>query len=101
MASTAKKIERPVFDNPFLNVIVNADGSVKREPEIRNLANSDSDGAGAVLSKDVPLDANKKTWLRLYIPRQVKNSSSSSKLPSDHILPWRRICFLQRRFCCL
>ncbi|CAA2984491.1 probable carboxylesterase 120 [Olea europaea subsp. europaea] len=82
MASPGKKIERPVIDNPLLNIKVNPDGSLKRDPEPRNPANPDPNVAGAVLSKDLPLDANKKTWLRLYIPRQVKiHPSSSSKLP--------------------
>lgn len=76
-----KKIPRPVFNNPFLNIVETPDGSVKRDPEIRNPPNSDPNGSSSVLSKDVTLDPEKKTWLRLYLPRQAKLAASPAKLP--------------------
>lgn len=73
----AKKIVRPVFDNPFLDIKVSPDGNtVKRAPEIRNPPVSDPNSA--VLSKDVTLDPKKQTWLRLYIPNLP---SPTAKLP--------------------
>lgn len=75
-----KKIIRPVFDNPFINIIQLPDGSVKRDPEIRNPANSDPKGTSAVISKDVTLDPVKNTWMRLYLPRHARQSPTN-KLP--------------------
>ncbi|KAL7107222.1 hypothetical protein ACP275_06G040700 [Erythranthe tilingii] len=74
-----EKIVRPVFDNPFLHITVNPDGTVKRCPELRNPANSDRNST--VLSKDVTLDPSKKTWLRLYIPNLATPPPSTAKLP--------------------
>ncbi|KAL3524211.1 hypothetical protein ACH5RR_017045 [Cinchona calisaya] len=75
-----KIITRPIINNPFLNIVVN-NGSIKRDPEIRNPPNSDPNGSSPVIGKDVTLNAINKTWLRLYLPRQVKNSASKAKLP--------------------
>ncbi|CDP05269.1 unnamed protein product [Coffea canephora] len=79
------KIPRPVFNNPFLNIIVNPDdGTVKRDPEIRNPPNSDPNGTSAVISKDVTLHPDNNTWMRLYLPRQAKAAASPAnrrKLP--------------------
>lgn len=66
-----KKIKRPAIDNPFLNIIETPDGSVKRDPEPRKSANFDVEGSSLVISKDVTLNPTKKTWLRLYLPRQA------------------------------
>ncbi|PIN03666.1 Carboxylesterase [Handroanthus impetiginosus] len=65
----AKKIIRPIFDNRYLNITVNPDGTVKRDPEVRNPPNPDPNSTSSVLSKDITLDPNKNTWLRLYIPK--------------------------------
>ncbi|KAK6155789.1 hypothetical protein DH2020_010037 [Rehmannia glutinosa] len=76
----AKKIVRPVFDNPFLNITVNPDGTVKRDPEARNPPISDPNSTSSVLSKDVILDPNKKTWIRLYVPKMA-TPPPTAKLP--------------------
>ncbi|GAA0138851.1 deacetylase [Lithospermum erythrorhizon] len=72
--------ERPVWNNPFLNIIETPNDSVKRDPEPRLPADEDPNGTSPVLSRDVTLDPTKKTWLRLYIPKQ-KDNINSSKLP--------------------
>ncbi|KAG8390278.1 hypothetical protein BUALT_Bualt01G0067000 [Buddleja alternifolia] len=77
----ANKIQRPIFDNPFLNITVNPDGTVNRAPEIRNPPNSDPNSTSPVLSKDVTLDPTKKTWIRLYIPNMAAPPPSTQKLP--------------------
>ncbi|KAL0304194.1 UNVERIFIED_CONTAM: Carboxylesterase 1 [Sesamum radiatum] len=77
----AKNIVRPVFDNPFLKITVNPDGTLKREPEARNPANSDPNSTSSVLSRDVVLHPTKKTWLRLYIPNMATPPPSAVKLP--------------------
>ncbi|KAL3652138.1 hypothetical protein CASFOL_001819 [Castilleja foliolosa] len=79
----AKKIARPIFDNPFLNISVNPDNnSVERPPEARNPPNPDPNSNLSVLSKDVALDPNNKTWLRLYIPnRSASPPPPASKIP--------------------
>lgn len=78
-----KKIRRPVFYNPMLNIIETPDGSVERDPEPRNPAKFDVEGTSPVISKDVTLNPTKKTWLRLYLPRQatVATPSPPTKLP--------------------
>lgn len=76
------KIPRPVFNNPFLNIVFNPDdGTVKRDPEDRNHPNSDPNGTSSVISKDVTLHPHNNTWLRLYLPRQAKAEAAASKLP--------------------
>lgn len=76
-----KEILRPVFDNPFLNIVELPGDTVKRDPEPLNAPNTDIHGSSPVLSKDVGLDPDKGTWQRLYIPKDVliNHSSSSSK----------------------
>lgn len=74
-----KKIQRPVFDNPFLNIIVNPDGTVIRKPFPQNPAISDPSSNSPVLSKDVILDPMKRTWNRIYIPNM--DTPPIKKLP--------------------
>ncbi|KAI5670163.1 hypothetical protein M9H77_10527 [Catharanthus roseus] len=78
----SKKIIRPVIKNPFLNIILKPDGSVVRDPELRNPPNPDLDGTSPVISRDVKLDTTKKTWLRLYLPREaIRSAAPPAKLP--------------------
>jgi acetyl esterase/lipase len=63
--------------NVFMNTVVHPDGTVTR-PEVPVVPPSES-AAGAVLSRDVPLDAALGTYLRLYLPDPVPGNDS--KLP--------------------
>jgi acetyl esterase/lipase len=63
--------------NLFMNTVVNPDGTVTR-PEVPVVPASESPG-GAVLSRDVPLDAAHGTYLRLYLPNPVP--ANDRKLP--------------------
>ncbi|TVU04689.1 hypothetical protein EJB05_47819, partial [Eragrostis curvula] len=71
--TTAKK-----SNNLFMQIIVHDDGTVTR-PEVPALPPSDSP-AGAVRSRDVPLDAARGTYLRLYLPNPAP-PSPAAKLP--------------------
>ncbi|CAN4115178.1 unnamed protein product [Withania somnifera] len=74
----SQRFARPIFDNPFLNIVELAGDTVVRKPESLTQANSDSNGTSLVMSKDVDLDINKKTWLRIYVPRR---DHGDGKLP--------------------
>ncbi|KAJ8539424.1 hypothetical protein K7X08_013676 [Anisodus acutangulus] len=76
----SQKIIRPIFDNPFLNIEELSGDTIKRYPEPLTQANSDPNGTSLVISKDVDLDINKKTWLRIYVPRRLI-SNHDEKLP--------------------
>ncbi|XP_059651509.1 probable carboxylesterase 9 [Cornus florida] len=67
-----------------LHVILNSDGSLTRLLNIPTLpATSDEQAPGqAVVSKDIVLDANKKTWLRIFRPNKLpSNDKSVVRLP--------------------
>ncbi|KAL2251651.1 UNVERIFIED_CONTAM: putative carboxylesterase 9 [Sesamum indicum] len=63
-----------------LNVSLNRDGSLTRYVKLpTSTATGDAQIAGhAVLSKDVTLDSERKTWMRIYRPTKL---SSSARLP--------------------
>ncbi|KAL1816372.1 hypothetical protein DCAR_0520759 [Daucus carota subsp. sativus] len=61
-------------------IVSNPDGSFTRLLEIPSIpATPDDDGHTPVLSKDIPMNSEKGTWFRIFIPRQVLNSTQ--KLP--------------------
>ncbi|XP_042034045.1 probable carboxylesterase 9 [Salvia splendens] len=60
-----------------LNVSLNEDGTLTRYMKLPTTA-PNSDSSQAVLSKDVTLNADKKTWMRLYRP---SNIPSATRLP--------------------
>ncbi|KAF8379365.1 hypothetical protein HHK36_028799 [Tetracentron sinense] len=67
----------------FFNIVRNSDGSLTRLGPIPNIpptdeTNNDSDSPQLVVSKDIPLNATTKTWLRIFRPR---NLPSNTKLP--------------------
>ncbi|KAM3361064.1 hypothetical protein P3S68_015918 [Capsicum galapagoense] len=72
---------RPTFDNPFLNIEELPGDTIVRKPEPLTQANSDPNGTSLVISKDVDLDINKKTWLRIYVPRRIIINHDDEKLP--------------------
>ncbi|KAF3651791.1 putative carboxylesterase [Capsicum chacoense] len=72
----------PIFENPFLNIEELAGDTIVRKPEPLTQANSDPNGTSLVVSKDVDLDINKKTWLRIYVPQRIiTNHNDDEKLP--------------------
>ncbi|KAL5538540.1 hypothetical protein UlMin_045549 [Ulmus minor] len=69
--------------NPYerLQIVQNQDGTISRLLKVPQTPASTDPNLPA-LSKDVPLDQSKSTWMRLYLPRKALDSpSSSSKLP--------------------
>ncbi|XP_047261956.1 carboxylesterase 1-like [Capsicum annuum] len=72
---------RPTFDNPFLNIEELPGDTIIRKPEPLTQANSDPNGTSLVISKDIDLDINKKTWLRIYVPRRIITNHDDEKLP--------------------
>lgn len=77
----SQRFARPIFDNPFLKIKELPGDTVKRNSESLKQANSDPRGTSLVISRDVTLDTDKKTWLRLYVPRRVTKASAPKKLP--------------------
>lgn len=71
----------PAFDNPFLNIEELPGDTIKRNPELSIPANADPNGTSLALSKDVDIDINKKTWVRIYIPKRVITNHDNEKLP--------------------
>ncbi|XP_055809800.1 probable carboxylesterase 120 [Solanum dulcamara] len=77
----SQKFVPPVFDNPFLNIEELPGDTIVRKPEPLIQANSDPNDTSLVISKDVDLDINKKTWLRIYVPRRIIANHDDEKLP--------------------
>lgn len=68
----------------YLNIVKNPDGSITRD--LTNFpcasATPDPSPLNPVVSKDIPVNVSKSTWLRLYVPTAVANDGvSSQKLP--------------------
>ncbi|XP_052184683.1 carboxylesterase 1-like [Diospyros lotus] len=64
------------------NIVRNPDGTYTRLLEFPATASRpDHDGHSAALSKDVPLNPQNKTWLRIHLPSQALYSSPPQKLP--------------------
>ncbi|XP_069148498.1 probable carboxylesterase 120 [Solanum lycopersicum] len=78
---SSQKFVRPIFDNPFLNIEELPNDTIKRQPEPLTQANFDPNGTSLVISKDVDLDSNKKTWMRIYVPRRIIANHDDDKLP--------------------
>lgn len=70
-----------------LQITLNPDGSITRNPNrFQNTpANPDPCPRTSVLSKDIPINASKVTWMRLFLPRSALDHNASSmvnkKLP--------------------
>ncbi|KAI9076340.1 hypothetical protein K1719_041703 [Acacia pycnantha] len=66
-----------------LQITTNPDGSINRLVSLPTTASSpNADTSSPVLSKDLPLNPNNATFLRLYLPHKAITSSSSfQKLP--------------------
>ncbi|KAL3834530.1 hypothetical protein ACJIZ3_009266 [Penstemon smallii] len=73
--------------NPYgyLGMARNSDGSITRIPEFFPTAPPSYNPADPnhfpVLTKDIPINMEKKTWARLYIPETEFNSIPAKKLP--------------------
>ncbi|KAM4075289.1 hypothetical protein ACB094_10G158200 [Castanea mollissima] len=66
----------------YLQIVNNSDGTITRHRKIPNTpATPDPDHPTPVLSKDIPLNQSNKTWVRIFLPKQVLHNPSSSKLP--------------------
>ncbi|KAJ4717213.1 Alpha/beta hydrolase-3 [Melia azedarach] len=68
----------------FLQIVPNADGTLTRNCSNypSTVATPDpSDHTLLVLSKDVPINQLNNTWVRIFLPRQVLDSSFTTKLP--------------------
>ncbi|CAK9138880.1 unnamed protein product [Ilex paraguariensis] len=68
--------------NPFLEIKQTLNGMVDRcVPDPTVPPNADPNGTSSVLTKDLPLNPNHNTWLRLFLPRQAGKASPATKLP--------------------
>ncbi|XP_031263652.1 probable carboxylesterase 120 [Pistacia vera] len=66
----------------YLQFFPNPDGTATRKRNaLLSKTISDPDHDPRVLFKDVPINASNKTWARIFLPRQVLDSSSTTKLP--------------------
>ncbi|KAM4075286.1 hypothetical protein ACB094_10G158000 [Castanea mollissima] len=66
----------------YLQIVNNSDGTITRHRKIPNTpATPDPDHPTPVLSKDIPLNQSNKTWVRIFLPKQVLHNPSTSKLP--------------------
>ncbi|KAJ4706128.1 carboxylesterase 1-like [Melia azedarach] len=68
---------------PYPPFVFNADGTISRNCSMfpRAEANPDSDSHTQVLTKDIPVNQSKNTSVRIFLPRQALDSSTSTKLP--------------------
>ncbi|KAI4351845.1 hypothetical protein L6164_006154 [Bauhinia variegata] len=71
----------------YLQITPNPDGTITRLPifpSVQATPDLDDDNPSAVLSKDLTLNPNTKTWLRIFLPRKALDHSlsSSTKLPT-------------------
>ncbi|WCJ30149.1 alpha/beta-Hydrolases superfamily protein [Euphorbia peplus] len=71
-----------------ISIVSNADGTYSRTFEYPKAPSSPDphSSSSPVLSKDIPINTTKKTWLRLYIPRHLLCSSSTTN-NHHHPLP--------------
>ncbi|PIN08696.1 Arylacetamide deacetylase [Handroanthus impetiginosus] len=69
----------------YLGIIPNPDGSIARLPAVLPTFAASSDPSDPVpfLSKDIPINQEKKTWARLYLPLSTESSAAATmtKLP--------------------
>ncbi|KAL3834541.1 hypothetical protein ACJIZ3_009277 [Penstemon smallii] len=67
----------------YLGMIRNPDGSITRKPEFLPTAppSYKPDPDFPVLTKDIPINLEKKTWARLYLPDTELSSIPTKKLP--------------------
>ena len=75
--------DTPIMD-PYekLRIVVNPDGTITRLQHYQHSPASCDDPTQPALSKDFTIDQSKSTWLRLYLPREaLEHSSSPERLP--------------------
>ncbi|WCJ36598.1 alpha/beta-Hydrolases superfamily protein [Euphorbia peplus] len=64
--------------SPRSLIVANSDGSYTRHLNYPTLPSSPDPNSSSsyVLSKDIPINSTKKTWLRLYLPRHLLDSDN-------------------------
>ena len=65
----------------FLEIVLNPDGSITRKSIFKSPAIPDPPNEIPVLTKDVIVNQSNNIWVRIFLPRQSLESSSSNKLP--------------------
>ncbi|KAL4604297.1 hypothetical protein ACB092_10G183300, partial [Castanea dentata] len=66
----------------LLQIALNTDGTITRHQEIPNTPPTpDPSHSTPVLSKDISLNQSNNTWVRIFLPREVLDHNSSTKLP--------------------
>lgn len=81
--TTAAVPPNPTVD-PFayLGIVLNSDGSITRQQQGILTAASDPSHNSPIFTKDIPINKSNNTWLRIYVPTETLDSSSShDKLP--------------------
>ncbi|KDP22355.1 hypothetical protein JCGZ_26186 [Jatropha curcas] len=76
----------------YLRIVLAPDGTITRLPEIPSLNLSSADSASdshpiPILTKDLTINQSKKTWARIFLPRQTLDPSFHAKLP---LIVWFR-----------
>ncbi|KAL3834539.1 hypothetical protein ACJIZ3_009275 [Penstemon smallii] len=76
-------IDSHVDPYSYVGMIRNPDGSITRKPEFLPTAppSYKPDPNFPVLTKDIPINLEKNTWARLYLPENEFNSVPTKKLP--------------------
>ncbi|XP_059629406.1 carboxylesterase 1-like [Cornus florida] len=63
-------------------LVLNPDGTITRVDQVPVVpASADPSSPSPVLTKDLPLNTEHHTWVRLFLPRQAPDNSSTRKLP--------------------
>ncbi|WCJ19301.1 alpha/beta-Hydrolases superfamily protein [Euphorbia peplus] len=81
--------------HPFFNssirtwIVSNPDGSYTRNLNFPSVPSSPDPNSSSshVLSKDIPVNFTKKTWLRIYLPRHLLDSLSTIPAANQRSLP--------------
>ncbi|KAF3951646.1 hypothetical protein CMV_022726 [Castanea mollissima] len=72
----------------YLQIIQNSDGTIKRLYEIPSTpAAPDHNGSSPVITKDVTLNPNHNTWVRIFLPRQALDNTSTNNSVGNTKLP--------------
>ncbi|XP_050263618.1 carboxylesterase 1-like [Quercus robur] len=72
----------------YLQIIQNSDGTIKRLYEIPSTpAAPDHNGSTPVITKDVTLNPNHNTWVRIFLPRQALDNTSTNNSVGNTKLP--------------
>ena len=81
---SGEETTKPIDPYKLLHIVENDDGTLKRLYEFPRTAaaHDDHDGSTAVITKDVILNPEHNTYVRIFLPRQaLDNNTSTTKLP--------------------